>query len=118
MNKKEFSALAALCAACVANPDGFTVNAQTFAPVEHGFSVAVAGTQNSHGVAGAVNVLQYAQTHPEISAFGGWLDSETGKYYIDAVCIIEDLATALELAKENKQLAIFDLDNMREIRVK
>ena len=114
---KETKKLAALAAVAALNPEGFTVNAKTMEPVTHGFAVAVEATQNSFGPEGLARVLDYAATHSEVNAIGGWLDTETGKYYYDCVCIVYSEREARALARQNKQIAIFDLDNMREIRI-
>lgn len=48
--------------------------------------------------------------------FGVWTDGETGKVWIDRVLFIESKATALNTAKANNQLAIWD--NFREMEVR
>lgn len=99
------------------NPEGFTVNKETFEPVLSGYSVAVKETQNSFGNYGAARVVAYANKHQEVTALGGWRDSETGLYYYDCVIICETLEEALDLGRANSQIAIFDLNNMVEIRL-
>lgn len=44
---------------------------------------------------------------------GAWVNN--GKIYLDVVTIVKDLKVALRLAKIGKQIAIFDLDNQKEI---
>ena len=117
MNKKQTSVLAALVAIAMNNNEGFTVNAATLQPVTIGYAVAVADTQNSFGFEGLANVVKYVSDHPEINAFGGWYNSENNMYYFDATVIVNDLATAKELGRINKQIAIFDLANLEEIRL-
>ena len=109
-----FSLLTGIAAAC---HDGFTIDKNTMEPITAGYSVVVAGTQNSFGNYGAARVIAYANTHPEVNALGGWYNSENGQYYFDAVIICNTLAEALELAKANDQIAIFDLNNLQEIRL-
>lgn len=109
MNKKQLSILLALATIATNNKDGFTVNAATLQPVTTGYAVAVAATQNSFGLEGLANVVKYVDEHPEINAFGGWYNSENKMYYFDATVIIEDLKTAIEIGRANKQIAIFDL---------
>ena len=99
------------------SPDGFTVNKETFEPITAGYSVAVAETQNSFDNAGCARVVAYAAKHNEVNALGGWLNTENGKYYYDAVIVCENLQDAIELGKANGQIAIFDLNNMVEIRL-
>lgn len=108
MNKKQTTLLIALANIAIANKDGYTVNAATLQPVKSGYAVAVADTQNSFGLEGLANVVKYVEEHPEINAFGGWYNSENGKFYFDATIIVDDLNQALELGRVNKQIAIFD----------
>ena len=115
MNKKNTAAIIAAIAA--ANPAGFTVNAQTFEPITSGYAVAVLDTQNSFNAEGAARVMEYVNNHPEVNAVGGWYNSENGRFYYDATIIVNDLATAIELGKANQQIAIFDLNNLEEIRL-
>lgn len=114
--KKEllFSMLSAVAAN---NKEGYTVDAATLQPITKGYAVAVAATQNSFGPEGLVRVIEYARTHKEVNAFGGWYNEDNGLYYYDAVIIADSLADALELGKSNAQIAIFDLQNMKEIRL-
>ena len=101
----------------VMNPNGFTVNAKTMEPITTGYAVAVAGTQNSFGSYGAAKVVSYAYLHPEINAFGGWLNSENNMYYYDAVIIVSSLDKAIKLGRENGQIAIFNLTTLEEIKL-
>ena len=108
----------ALMEIATANPDGFTVNAQTLQPITKGYAVALADTQDSHDTAGLLSVIEYAQNHADtVNAIGGWLDTESNKFYFDATVICDDLETALILGRRNNQIAIFDLENMEEIRL-
>lgn len=109
--------ISALAAIATVNPEGYTVDAHTLNPVTSGYAVSLAATQNSFGMEGLVRVVDYVTSHPFVTAFGGWMDSETGLYYYDATVIVDDLAQALELARVNGQIAIFDLGNMEEIRI-
>ena len=117
MNKKQTTVFAALAAIALANKEGFTVNAATLQPVTTGYAVAVADTQNSFGLEGLANVVKYVSEHPEVNAFGGWYNSENDMFYFDATIVVNDLKTAMDLARANKQLAIFDLTNLKEIRL-
>ena len=104
---------------CIAwnNPDGYTVDARFFQPIKNGYAVAVKDTQNSFGPYGLAKVIAYAKHHPEITAFGGWLNTENNKYYFDAVIICQDLNEAVKLGKLNKQIAIFNLSTLEEIKL-
>ena len=98
------------------NPYGFTLNVETMAPVKFGICVAHLETQNSFGKDGLKRALEHALNHHKI--IGGWL-SENGFYYFDSVKIFKnsELKSAIEFARKNKQLAIFDLTNLREIKI-
>ena len=117
MNKKQTSVLLALAAIATTNKEGFTVNAANLQPVTTGYAVAVAETQDSFGLEGLANVVKYVSEHPEVNAFGGWYNSENNMYYFDATVIVNDLEAAKDLGRYNKQLAIFDLANLKEIRL-
>lgn len=117
MNKQQIKVMIALAAIAMANKEGFTVDAANLQPVTSGYAVAVADTQNSFGFEGLANVVKYVSAHPEINAFGGWYNSEDNKYYFDATVIVNDLEAAKELGRVNKQIAIFDLANLKEIRL-
>lgn len=109
-----FEMLQAVATMC---PDGFTVDKNTFEPITSGYSVAVKDTQNSFGNYGAAKVVSYANKHAEVQALGGWYNTENKKYYYDAVIICENLNEALALGRANGQIAIFDLNNLVEIRL-
>lgn len=108
----------ALVAIATANPQGFTVNAQTLSPVCSGYAVAFAATQNSFGNAGLRRVVEFVHSTKKANAFGGWLDTETGLFYWDAVKVYATKAAAARAAKRNGQIAYFDLTNGLEIRLK
>lgn len=117
MNKQQTKVLIALAAIAMANKEGFTVNAANLQPVTTGYAVAVADTQNFFGLEGLANVVKYVSEHPEINAFGGWYNSDNNQFYFDATVIVDDLATAQDLGRYNNQIAIFDLANMKEIKL-
>lgn len=117
MNKQQTKVLMALTAIAMANKDGFTVDAATLQPIKRGYAVAVADTQNSFGQKGLANVIKYFCEHPEINAFGGWYNSKNNMYYYDAIIIVNDLATAIDLARYNKQIAFFDLAKEKAIEI-
>lgn len=117
MNKKQTSVLVALATIALENKEGYTVNAATLQPVTTGYAVAVADTQNSFGFKGLANVVKYVSEHPEVNAFGGWYNRENNMYYFDATVIVNNLEDAKELGRINNQIAIFDLANLKEIRL-
>jgi hypothetical protein len=111
-------AVSAVAAVAAANPEGFTVNAYTGETPAEGYAVALAETQDSHDAEGLARVLELIQSGTTRAAYvGGWLDRETGRYYYDATVLVQDRAEALALGRANKQIAIFDLANLEEIRL-
>ena len=108
---------AALQAIAANNPEGFTVNAQTLQPITAGYAIAIADTQNSFGNDGLKKVISYISKHANINAVGGWYNSENKQFYYDATIVVNNLQEAIRLGKANKQIAIFDLNNMQEIRL-
>jgi hypothetical protein len=49
--------------------------------------------------------------------FGAWLDTETGKTYLDVVTVVDDRDKALDLARSHGEIAVFDLGSFEEIRI-
>ena len=49
--------------------------------------------------------------------FGVWTDDRTGIVYFDASECLFSINTAIKFAKDNKQIAIWDVTNAKEIRV-
>lgn len=107
-----------ISAIAAANPAGFTYNVETNQMQASGYAVALQCTQNSFGVDGLENVISVVTSGISgASCIGGWLDSETGLYYFDATVIFDDRETAINFGRLQKQIAIFDLNNMKEIRL-
>lgn len=99
------------------NSEGFTLNLETFKSVKFGISVAYLETQNSHDKESLENVINHSFKHQK--TLGGWLNEENEKFYFDSVKIFKnsELDKAIEFAKEQKQIAIFDLTNLKEIKI-
>ena len=97
------------------NPDGFTVELTTLKKVTKGITVAYKETQDSFDDDGLRKVLLHATQHDKV--VGGWLNEENGKYYFDSIKVFADLQKAIEFGRENEQIAIFDLTNLRLIKL-
>lgn len=97
------------------NPFGFTLDLTTMQPVKYGITVAFIETQNSFDKESLNNVLRHSLDNSKI--VGGWYNSDNGKYYFDSIKLFKnsELQEAIEFAKANKQIAIFDLTNLEEI---
>ena len=111
---KKIAAAVAVIAA--ANQGGFTWNIAENKMQSHGFAVARAETQNSFNREGLLRAVEFA-VKKGVPCIGGWYDSESGLYYYDATEIFIDKEDAENAARENEQLAYFDLYNFEEIRI-
>lgn len=100
------------------NPDGFTLNIETLKPIKFGIIVAFKETQNSFGKESLETVINHALQNNKI--VGGWLNRDNGLFYFDSSKVFKnsELKKAIEFAKENEQIAIFDLTNLKEIKIK
>ena len=98
-----------------ANPEGFTVDLTTLKKVTKGISVAYIETQDSFGEEGLRRVLNHALSHEK--KVGGWLNEENEQFYFDSIRIFTDLEEAKRFGRENKQIAIFDLKELRLIKL-
>jgi len=100
------------------NPYGFTINIETFRPVRIGFSVAFLETQNSFEKHNLEKVINHALKNEK--TIGGWLNIKNGLFYFDSVKVFKksEINQAIEFARINKQIAIFDLTNLEEIKIK
>lgn len=99
------------------NPNGFTLNIETLTAVKFGIIVAFKDTQNSFGKQSLEHVIKHSLQNGK--TVGGWLNEENGLYYFDSVKVFknQELKEAIQFAIENEQLAIFDLTNLKEIRI-
>lgn len=98
------------------NPSGFTINLNTMQPVTSGIVAAYKATQNSFGVSGLKNVIIYT-TLIGSNFVGGWYNSANDMYYFDAINVFQNLNDAANFGLENEQIAIFDLDENKEIQL-
>lgn len=99
------------------NPNGFTVD-HNLRPITKGYSVATKHTQNSFGLTGLAHVVAIAlfQNLEGFDGVGGWLNTENGKYYYDAIKIFHNEAEANFFAWQNEQISFYDLTNGEEIK--
>ena len=99
------------------HPDGFTLNISTWEMPTEGIAVAYSATQDRHDRADLEFVVGHARTHG--GYVGGWLDTETGRYYFDSVRLFSEdsIAQASQFGRENAQIAIYILSSGKEIRL-
>ena len=108
----------AVALAASQNSFGFTFNVESNSMQTSGFAVALACTQDSHGIDGLESVINIVMNGTSgATCVGGWLDQNTGLYYYDATVIIDDREAAISFGRMHGQFAIFDLNNMKEIRL-
>ena len=99
------------------HPDGFTLNISTWEMPTEGIAVSYAATQDRHDREDLDFVISHAQSHE--GYVGGWLDTETGRYYFDSVRVFpeDSLTQACQFGRENAQIAIYILSSGKEIRL-
>lgn len=98
-----------------ANKDGFTIEVETLNHVTSGIVVAYKETQNSFDDEGLRKCVDHALRHDK--KVGGWFNEDNGRFYYDSVKVFESLEEAIKFGRENEQIAIFDIDNLKEIRL-
>lgn len=109
--------------------NGFTVNKNGIAPTK-GYCVGITPVQfisvfdlSNTGEAkifekiSKVFIEQYNVFDSENAYFGTWHNSDNGLTYFDKVKVFGSLSFALKIAFDNRQLAIWDLENQCEITV-
>ena len=109
-----------------ANPDGFTVDLDgetvppsgyAFAPIK-GAEIVIKPEDLTLEVVD--QLIDYVERVQEITGgdvyAGGWLDSESGNYFLDASMVFDDEAGALYAASAADQIAVFNLGTFDEIR--
>ncbi|HML64660.1 MAG TPA: hypothetical protein PKC55_07515 [Dysgonomonas sp.] len=97
------------------NPDGFTVTVPNLENVTSGYIAAYLETQNSFNREGLEKVINHSLENGQ--TVGGWLDTESNLFYYDSCKVFETKSEAVEFGKQNQQIAIFDLNNLKEIRL-
>jgi hypothetical protein len=104
-------------------PDGgFSVDPSDGSDVRTGYAVAVHpehervfdGRVTSNDLHEYITQAKDALTLPG-RVLGGWRDPGTGHVYLDVSVVTSDLFYAMKLARETRQVAIFDFSAMRSI---
>lgn len=100
------------------NPFGFTFSLETEKMIKKGIAVAYLETQNSHTEIEIEKCINHALENDK--TIGGWLNTENNKYYFDSIKIFKnsEKQQAISFAKQNQQIAVFDLTNLEEIKIK
>ena len=100
---------------------GTSVNAEYKRPTS-GYMVSIAAGPVYHFSEPVPfgELVQFVEGNPldnETTFYGSWLDKETGKIYIDLAANLRSKDFALALAKDLKEIAIWDVINNCEIRL-
>lgn len=106
-------------------PDGgFTVDPVTGRDVTGGYAVSVHPDCERviDTAPGSGELAKYVIDHAPILSqrgrrFGGWHDPDTGLVHLDVSVVVESLNEALELARANDQLAVFDFAALESLPV-
>lgn len=97
------------------NPEGFTIRVPSLEWVLDGYIAAYSETQNSFGDEGLKKVLEHALQHDKI--VGGWRNEQNKQFYFDSDKQFTSKEEAIAFGRKHKQIAIFDLQTFREIRL-
>ena len=102
----------------IKNNDGFTVDSN-LKPVKNGYAVSpYKGLEISGQVLSLSTVRKFLNKRPDNQALiGGWRDNTTGIYYLDYSHVTPSRREAVKIAKKHKQIAVYNLNTNKEIRV-
>lgn len=98
------------------NPSGFTINLNSLQLISSGYVAAYKATQNSFGLSGLQNAINYAFSVGS-NIVGGWYNCANDMFYFDASKTFENINEAAIFGIENQQIAIFDLNENKEIQL-
>ena len=88
-------------------PDGFTMDLYGN-EVKRNSGFVVAFQEVNQDTLELIIKQSFLDNNQDKRFVGGWVDAETGKFYLDWVTITEDIDNAFNIAKRNNQLAIYD----------
>lgn len=104
----------------ISSNGGFTIDLKTGIIPDTGFCVALAGFELIVQIDSDMDKIltNYIANNKskllnDTYYFGAWKNDN--KIYLDIIIIVKNLEIALRLAKINKQIAIYNLDNQKEI---
>jgi hypothetical protein len=134
MNTQTSVTATSLVAMAEQNPMGFTIDTNGNEVSGAFYVIGVEMTKDSHNLEGAEHCIESYEILSESDVvtqevikggiklgFGGWLDTETNTYHFDVVMLMSketcSLTRARVMGRMNKQISIFDLEVMQEIRL-
>lgn len=92
------------------NPNGVSIDLEKGRILEGpGYCVAYDATQNQFGHAGCVFVMNHAAGPGGSNIVGAWFNPGNNNYYFDSVKKYTTREAAVEAAKKEQQIAIYDL---------
>ncbi len=92
------------------NPNGVSIDIEKGRILEGpGYCVAYAATQNQFGNAGCVFAMAHASGPAGSNIVGAWLNPADNNYYFDSVKKYITREAAVEAAKKEQQIALYDL---------
>ena len=103
--------------------NGATFNPRTNQLVKKGYACSgikenetiINGKVTENDIVNYINKFQHDFTNNEKAMVGIWFNTENNKTYLDTSFVHNDLQSALDSAKELQELAIFDLNELKEI---
>lgn len=97
--------------------NGGTLNKDlSMAQVTKGYMVSLIGTEEVYNDI-TIDILTSYASKVLNGFLGVWFNTDNEKYYLDNSVNILNLDDAYQLAKENKQLAIYDIENDKVITI-
>jgi hypothetical protein len=97
------------------NPFGFTLDLRTGKTINYGFIVAYAETQNSFNHEGLINCISHAFAHDWV--IGMWINDQ-GIQQFDSCKVLRSKSKAIDFGLKQNQIAIWDVNEGTEIRLK
>ena len=103
------------------NKEGFSIHLNNHSELKNGFVCSFTHIEKSKNLNILLDkILLTASLFPQLKneiVLGGWYDNDSKSYFLDLGLCLDDKNHALQLAKQFKQIAIFDLNNFEEIRL-
>lgn len=98
---------------------GFSLDCNSNKPID-GYMVAMKGFELKTTLENKSEIASYINKHYISVArgenyFGGWVNE--GVLYLDIATNVKNKESAIRLGRKNEQLAIYDIDNQREIHL-
>lgn len=98
-----------------ANKDGFTLNLKSGELVNKGFAVGITHNIPLNDIETLYKNVNVADD--VLKCVGGWIDQTNKDYFLDFVLVVNTKEQAETLSKVFKQIAYFNLNTMKEVRL-